>query len=185
MKDAASVCPAHAGMFLNAIANQAFWDGLPRSRGDVPSHRAGSDRASESAPLTRGCSPLAFKKNLAPLVCPAHAGMFPEYDAPAEDFQSLPRSRGDVPLQLFRLFHAIASAPLTRGCSPTHHGSVLNAFVCPAHAGMFPYLVASRQSRSSLPRSRGDVPPPPAHTPRLPWSAPLTRGCSPVPRDSL
>ena len=68
------------------------------------------------------------------------------------------------------------SAPRTRGSTPdvSRHGA--QADVCPAHAGIDPIWRPATGRRSSLPRARGDRPPPRRLRLRRKRSAPRTRG---------
>ena len=72
--------------------------------------------------------------------------------------QGFPRTRGDVPGARFVAVTHPRLPPHTRGC--TRHGVSARAFysASPAHAGMYPMMVARTKNESRFPRTRGDVP---------------------------
>ena len=175
------VFPAHAGMFRRSRRSAGWVFCFPRSRGDVPVRPPQRTRYSRFSPLTRGCSFIGGIVLTAPLVFPAHAGMFLNIVIQVAAEVRFPRSRGDVPRAASMAYSRSVFSPLTRGCSPGRVTRPRNQAVFPAHAGMFPGLRFGEAAALRFPRSRGDVPSTVSFWCVGSVFSPLTRGCSPPP----
>ena len=73
---AATVSPAHAGMYRRRLRRASRHYSFPRTRGDVPCIRLSNTWEGSFPPHTRGCTVAVFKNRLFFLVSPAHAGMY-------------------------------------------------------------------------------------------------------------
>src|SRR5690606_33141951 len=89
-----SVGPAHAGMVRKFTQGSWCTHGRPRARGDGPSEQTLRALVAESAPRTRGWSPLGRGFSLSGAVGPAHAGMVPLSFTPGADMSSRSCARG-------------------------------------------------------------------------------------------
>ena len=151
---------------------------MPRTRGDGPGVTLATVAATDFAPHTRGWSPGRRVQVRIALLCPAHAGMVPSPTQPKHARPSLPRTRGDGPLdQVFSPTND-PFAPHTRGWSRRHSSNIITRRLCPAHAGMVPTALCVVVLVTSLPRTRGDGPMGASYVSRYDAFAPHTRGWS-------
>ncbi len=149
---------------------------LPRARGDGPYLETCEPEVGATAPRTRGWTPAAPVRARWRLDCPAHAGMDPSACRRRGRGGRLPRARGDGPPPYSNTAAWCATAPRTRGWTPTMLSGDTDGLDCPAHAGMDRWRSPGAGWRCRLPRARGDgpcpfLPPPPSRS-----TAPRTRG---------
>ena len=168
--------PAHAGMDPSASPRPSWARGLPRTRGDGPSHRA-SHRASDLAsPHTRGWTRHRLPPRPRVSGFPAHAGMDPRSTPAPVRHNWLPRTRGDGPLSPARISGSAVASPHTRGWTDLLGEAPENHRGFPAHAGMDLLACVAGDFGLGLPRTRGDGPCPRKARSRGRRASPHTRG---------
>jgi len=131
-------------------------------------HEAQADRAGQDGARQRGDEAGS----------PAHAGMHPARASSAALPRWLPRPRGDAPSCSAAAWSVRTAPPPTRGCTLYVLQFALNVNGSPAHAGMHPSLVSSRQPYAGLPRPRGDAPVCTIFKMCCDMAPPPTRGCT-------
>ena len=121
-----NVCPAHAGVYPMLRVEFRTGKGLPRTRGGLPFRGPLLDVAKVFAPHTRGSTGAGKNGRKARLVCPAHAGVYPnrngEYEIGLRSDDRLPRTRGGLPEYPTRASVTPRFAPHTRGCQGRREG---------------------------------------------------------------
>ena len=152
------VCPAHAGVYRDHSGPYVDQESLPRTRGGLPLAHTRPGEQGTFAPHTRGSTRTTLARPNPRTVCPAHAGVYRITFQPRASAACLPRTRGGLPekyhpLRLHRRF-----APHTRGSTLRLAYRRLQDGVCPAHAGVYPFLAGLALVGNSLPRTRGGLP---------------------------
>ncbi len=109
------VSPAHAGMDPRSLAGCIMSFCLPRPRGDGPRVGGAGTEGTASPPPTRGWTRGRVLNRQPVLVSPAHAGMDPTATPATRGEASLPRPRGDGPVEKLKHPQRKASPPPTRG----------------------------------------------------------------------
>ena len=149
---------------------------LPRTRGDGPLRGQIGDQRRYSPPHARGWTRRSRARLSVQRLSPARAGMDPRGQLVMAYFRTLPRTRGDGPIDVPCTCGLIASPPHARGWThprpPGHRGECLS----PARAGMDPRRRRPACRASSLPRTRGDGPDSGRATMHAPSSPPHARG---------
>ena len=107
---------------------------------------------------------------------PAHAGMDPPSAAYSLRRRWLPRTRGDGPSERSWRGQALKASPHTRGWTLTRRPGTALVDGFPAHAGMDPRRAGGSDTRTWLPRTRGDGPFPASTPPVGATASPHTRG---------
>ena len=134
-REASTVFPACAGMFLRFDGVEPFVRCFPRVRGDVPVLVTLRKRAKPFSPRARGCSTLPTRNVLQ---------------------HSFPRVRGDVPKLMGAGAKSLLFSPRARGCSENTITVKQMAEVFPACAGMFRTINEPViNCKSFSPRARG------------------------------
>ena len=131
-----ALCPAHAGMVPAHHLATPTGGSLPRTRGDGPALAWARQLCPLFAPHTRGWSRRVFCRGISTNLCPAHAGMVPYGFRRRPQFGTLPRTRGDGPIDGCFWQRHFYFAPHTRGWSQGGNTQGRQGWLCPAHAGM-------------------------------------------------
>ena len=153
------VFPAHAGVFLRKASR-----GLLRQT---------------SSPRMRGCFPMTKPASLRKRVFPAHAGvfLFPPNCLATLETESLPRACGGVSIAKAPKAAKPVSSPRMRGCFDYGERVLSRIPVFPAHAGVFPKLIARIVGYACLPRACGGVSGDVLNAAPRFLSSPRMRGC--------
>ena len=131
---------------------------LPRARGDRPHVRSLQCQSRRSPPRTRGSTSNRRARAVPGHVSPAHAGIDLRHSMARPRTPSLPRARGDRPLEKTYRLAGSQSPPRTRGSTRDHGVRSHDVDVSPAHAGIDPASRGPWCTGCSLPRARGDRP---------------------------
>ncbi len=151
--------------------------GLPRPRGDRPSHWPPAPSGRWSPPPTRGSTEGAIHHSSSQTVSPAHAGIDRVSGTPSCGASGLPRPRGDRPKGEGDKPSPSPSPPPTRGSTLVLGGLMSAPLGLPRPRGDRPYKKQLDAIASTcLPRPRGDRPAGPALRGLMSWSPPPTRG---------
>ncbi len=172
----ALVSPAHAGIDPRIRSSRAFPVRLPRPRGDRPESATKPAKIVASPPPTRGSTEPHLRRRRRLPVSPAHAGIDRAQHVPAGIASSLPRPRGDRPLEQLRSHLLSGSPPPTRGSTIEQPVEQDRGLVSPAHAGIDRSTRSAQTAARRLPRPRGDRPIGATHPPPPTQSPPPTRG---------
>ena len=150
--------PAHAGIDPQQRPRRHARPRLPRTRGDRPSDKTTGFPDRQAPPHTRGSTPESDPRAIASRGSPAHAGIDPLGGLADNLDTRLPRTRGDRPMIFSPLNSTEKAPPHTRGSTPRPGWRTRPAPGSPAHAGIDLSDAGRRQSRTGLPRTRGDRP---------------------------
>ena len=150
--------PALAGMDPGRELDGRTWDGLPRARGDGPTHLAATGPELSASPRSRGWTPRRRRRRCARRGFPALAGMDLVQVRARSPAARLPRARGDGPAAKSASSRAGEASPRSRGWTPDNLGNPLEFPGFPALAGMDPWSTFARPPGLRLPRARGDGP---------------------------
>ena len=131
---------------------------MPRTRGGLPVPMELLPEGWPFAPHTRGstCNGTIFRHTCR--VCPAHAGVYLQWNDLPAHMPSLPRTRGGLPAMERSSGTHAEFAPHTRGSTQQGGQCADCHIVCPAHAGVYPKRSCHRRSQACLPRTRGGLP---------------------------
>ena len=152
------VCPAHAGVYLGLLHLLPSRNGLPRTRGGLPHVDTWAVVSDLFAPHTRGSTESPWIVNFRHSVCPAHAGVYRATTGARWSNRCLPRTRGGLPSRAPTSRELYQFAPHTRGSTCGKAGRNPGHAVCPAHAGVYRFLVLQKHGLRGLPRTRGGLP---------------------------
>ena len=94
------------------------------------------------------------------MVCPAQAGVYPPTTYLSNMRKSLPRPGGGLPGVNMVRRAGRGFAPPRRGSTQLRRVCYVDGHVCPAQAGVYPYLTASPIRPNRLPRPGGGLPTP-------------------------
>ena len=168
--------PAHAGKTISRMVWVSGLGAHPRSRGENRGRLWSDSRTFGSSPLTRG-KPFAEVSGVgAQGLIPAHAGKT-FFDSLAKSCEGAhPRSRGENLIGYSVTQRHLGSSPLTRGKHQRFHIWRDRIRLIPAHAGKTLGPMARPVRAEAHPRSRGENRQPPASSPAMQGSSPLTRG---------
>ena len=176
IRDGKDVSPAHAGMDPGLRSTRRKPSSFPRTRGDGPQTGSLVRKLRGFPPHTRGWTLESHSSGCGMGVSPAHAGMDPRYSSTSAKRQRFPRTRGDGPWTVPRVFRVGMFPPHTRGWTRHHYPEGGRQDVSPAHAGMDPPHPCRRSGSSSFPRTRGDGPSPVSEYCKDSGFPPHTRG---------
>ena len=152
-----TVFPASAGAFLNRLAVDHCFCGLPRLGGGVSITGDVGFGAMQSSPPRRGCFRAISPVSGSPAVFPASAGVFLTGGLFALPRTSLPRLGGGVSFEDGSSFGFDSSSPPRRGCFRLPAGWGAACAVFPASAGVFLDSSGHRLEACRLPRLGGGV----------------------------
>ncbi len=176
----AGVSPAHAGIDPQEPTCPPTHPRLPRPRGDRPKGAESTPACRTSPPPTRGSTQNRMGILQRFYVSPAHAGIDRARRASGGLAGSLPRPRGDRPINRWRALCPLLSPPPTRGSTLRGRCSRTAPHVSPAHAGIDPGRVVFALLAPCLPRPRGYRPYPETPLGQRVRSPPPTRGSTPA-----
>ena len=154
------VYPACAGIDLVHVKLPPIVFSLPRMRGDRPAGIAYVSECLGFTPHARGstsntgCIRYLFR------VYPACAGIDRSMPTTDQSFDRLPRMRGDRPSTFCVKTGSLKFTPHARGSTRTKRRGRTGVSVYPACAGIDPRFWHLLLQGRSLPRMRGDRPPP-------------------------
>ena len=117
------VFPTHVGVFLGHGQAGSSGPRLPHACGGVSPPPRSSSRAVKSSPRMWGCFFRRLGNPGGRFVFPTHVGVFPDTDARARCFHSLPHACGGVSMCSSKRFLFPQSSPRMWGCFP---GKVLD-----------------------------------------------------------
>ena len=153
----ALVFPTHVGVFLGRRPDDRVPLRLPHARGGVSAWNHRLNFLQASSPRTWGCFLLVAIGVLSAAVFPTHVGVFPAWNAQAEDGDSLPHARGGVS-DGGRLHPRLSmSSPRTWGCFFQMSTMAFLPRVFPTHVGVFPARSIRVKRPRCLPHARGGV----------------------------
>ena len=130
---------------------------LPRARGGISATGQPSGIITISSPRTRGYFWLGRTEARHGCLFPAHAGVFPVAPSDRAACVPLPRARGGISVGKNVPAEFEASSPRTRGYFCGSVECVADAWLFPAHAGVFPIRKPRSPLRTPLPRTRGGI----------------------------
>ena len=168
--------PANAGMDPSPDGPAKNDRGLPRERGDGPTHPVDRRGRIEAPPRTRGWTLRSGREVPIDAGSPANAGMDRSTRPAAARSSRLPRERGDGPWHFRLRTTCIMAPPRTRGWTQPVSTLARAPGGSPANAGMDRATGRRIRVRSWLPRERGDGPASWPLTTRPPTAPPRTRG---------
>ena len=154
---------------------------IPAHAGKTTACQFFSRIADGSSPLTRGKPLTGVGGPPAPGLIPAHAGKTSDRLGGHQDGRAHPRSRGENSVRRVHREAAPGSSPLTRGKRERQERVRRRRRLIPAHAGKTTTKKRSTPIKTAHPRSRGENRQPPASSPPMQGSSPLTRGKRPAP----
>ncbi len=152
------VYPACAGIDLGLGFGIIWLSSLPRMRGDRPSERPWLIRQFAFTPHARGSTPRGDLLQPQKPVYPACAGIDLHKGNSIDGILSLPRMRGDRPIQFQRRLQDLQFTPHARGSTARDAGYRVIDEVYPACAGIDLFPGPGSGTGHSLPRMRGDRP---------------------------
>ncbi len=174
-----AVSPAPAGIDPTEQQRERDHAGLPRTRGDRPPTLHPNATAGRSPPHPRGSTVGGIPCFSADAVSPAPAGIDPALRTTTIVPVSLPRTRGDRPYSGGTKWSSRLSPPHPRGSTRAGTRDRCQLCVSPAPAGIDPPRNWRQRNASSLPRTRGDRPPPASTYGPARRSPPHPRGSTP------
>ena len=131
---------------------------VPRPRGDQPSLKSAGATSKKRSPPTRGstghfCMQFGWQRAF-----PAHAGINRDRRHVFLCEMSVPRPRGDQPINKACVDGVLSRSPPTRGSTALHHAGDRRRSAFPAHAGINRPPKTQTASGCCVPRPRGDQP---------------------------